>query len=351
MLGIKVRREVAEKVRQYLKQKQLLNLEYKIFSKGKFIYIPIASSPKTALLHIPSSIAKAAEAEEVEAEFERKKGKRTGKVIMQGKPEGQKPSTAYDILGNIAIIEHMDKASAKKLAKKIMQVNKQVSTVLMKSSAVAGTYRTRHYSYVAGVHTYIANYKENGCVFRFDVRRVFFSSRLAYERKRIAEQVRKNEHVMVMFAGVGPFAIEIAKMQKSAKVVAIELNPWAYKSMLYNIMANKINNVIAVQGDVKRLAKKYKGWADRIVMPLPKSSFSFLPSAFKVAKNKCIVHYYAFGSADSAFKETESKIIKFFRKRKCNVNIVFERKVREYSPKEIEIVVDFKIDKGNSNRR
>ena len=41
MLGIMVRKEDAEKVRHYLKQQSLLELDRKIFSKNNFIYIPL----------------------------------------------------------------------------------------------------------------------------------------------------------------------------------------------------------------------------------------------------------------------------------------------------------------------
>ena len=41
------------------------------------------------------------------------------------------------------------------------------------------------------------------------------------------------------FAGVGPFAIEIAKSHPRASVLAIELNPSAYGYMLKNIRLNK----------------------------------------------------------------------------------------------------------------
>ena len=155
--------------------------------------------------------------------------------------------------------------------------------------------------------------------------------------------VNDKENVLVMFAGVGPFAIEIAK-HKKAKVAAIELNKDAYRYMIKNIEINKVN-VEAVLGDVKEVVYNYKDFADRIVMPLPKDSYNFLDSCLIAAKDKCIVHYYAFGKIDNAFDEHFNKIKEFMNKNNADIELISKRVVRPYSASEIEIVIDFLIKK------
>ena len=174
----------------------------------------------------------------------------------------------FDILGNIAIID-ADKDTAREVARIIIDTHKNVETVLRKAGAVKGKYRTRKYAFVLGKRNYIARYNENACSFVFDVRKTFFSSRLAYERKRVSDLSKDGEKVVVMFAGVGPFAIEIARRNKKSEVVAIELNKNAYKYMLENIRLNKTGNVSPVLGNAASPSRKYKGFADRIIMPLP----------------------------------------------------------------------------------
>ena len=234
---------------------------------------------------------------------------------------------------------------AKKVAGAIMRTNRSIRTVLRKGGAVKGRYRTRKFHFVAGRKNYIANYRENGCTFRFDVRTAFFSARLAYERKRIAGLAKGGEKVVVMFSGVGPFAIEIAKAHGTCRVVAIELNKEAHKAALENKRLNRIDNVALVQGDVKKLAPEYKGFADRIVMPLPKGASKFLAEALLVAKDSCVVHYYAFCRADRE-KETVERIRKFVESRGRKFRLIGKRTVRPYSSKEIEIVVDFLMFRG-----
>lgn len=261
---------------------------------------------------------------------------------LLGEKRYAEATKSYDILGNIAIIDAKG-ATAKKIAKAVMATNKNVETVLRKGGAISGRYRTRKYHYVAGKRNFIARYRENNSVFEFDVRKAYFSARLAYERRRIINQVRNGERVMVMFAGVGPFAIEIAKAKKKTKVVAIELNKYAYRYMLDNIRINKTPNVTPILGDVKKVAEKYYNFADRIIMPLPKDSYSFLGSALEVAKRGCVIHYYAFGESKKAFEQHSKKLIEFFQRHKRGARIVGKRVVRPYSATEVEIVLDAKI--------
>ncbi len=270
---------------------------------------------------------------------------------MRGfKPSPKSPSKkrdfsrSYDVVGNIAVIDSKP-TFAKKIAREIMKTNKNVKTVLRKGGAVSGTYRTRKHIYVTGKRSYVAEYRENGCIFHVDLRKCFFSTRLAYERNRIADLVKNKENVLVMFSGVGPFAIEIGKRVKSANVVGVELNNDAYKYMKENIKLNKVGNVLAVHGDVKSYTKKHKNFADRIVMPLPMTAYKFLGSVYSASKNKCTVHYYSFGDASSAFVDNIVALENFFSRRNASIKIIGKRTVRPYSSRMVEVGIDFVLYK------
>lgn len=263
-----------------------------------------------------------------------------------GEEEFSKLSRGYDLLGNIAIIEFKgSKKNAKRIADILMKWNSNIHTVVEKVGAVSGKYRVRKVAYVAGKKNFVAEYKENGCTFRFDIRKVYFSNRLSFERSRILGLVKKGENIMVMFAGVGPFAIEIAKTIKETKVVAIELNSAGYKYMLENVKLNKTDNVEPVKGDVKKLSSKYRNFADRIIMPLPKSSLDFLDDAHRVAKKQAIVHLYAFSAASDPFSDIYEKVRKRAKEKGYKVKLLDKRLVRPYSANESEIVIDYQIRK------
>lgn len=333
MRVLKIEKRDAERIKKRLSKMGLLEHKYRVYSDDDFVYFPINASNAEDL----SALAHGAIIEAKPGKF-RKSGmqdhyKSTSRI--------KGVSRSYDILGNIAVIEAGSATDAHNAAKAIMNTNKNVNTVVRKGSAVRGRFRKRKYVYVAGKRNFIADYRENGCEFIFDIRKTFFSSRLSFERKRIAEQVKDGETVMVMFAGVGPFAIEIAKVHRSSMVIAIELNANAHRAMEKNIELNKTPNVIAVKGDVNKIVRRFKGMADRIIMPLPKDSGKFLEAALYAAKERCIVHYYAFGNRHSAFEDSKKQILDFMKKRGVSTRFIHEREVRQYSPSEIEIVLDF----------
>jgi tRNA (guanine37-N1)-methyltransferase len=329
-MGVKVNEKNAERVKRYLMHKNIFDTHLRVFRKGGFIYFPIGKASADASMTI-----KEMGGTMLNAKF--------GSQGTQGlgKMPNKDIAKSYDILGNIAVLGCKPEY-AKKLASIVLKSNKRVKTVLLKGGAVSGRYRTRKYVFVSGTRNFIADYRENGCSFRFDVRKVFFSPRLSFERNRIACASRNGENVMVMFAGVGPFAIEIANKNKESKVVAIELNKTAYKYLLENIALNKTGNVSAELGDVKKLAVKYEGFADRIVMPLPKTSSHFLDSALAVARKKCIIHYYTFCGYDEK-EHRVSEIKKSVEAEKRKFRLLKLRVVRPYSRSTVEIVIDFAV--------
>lgn len=340
MLAVKVRKESAEKVKRYLARRKLMNNNYRIIRSDEFIYFPLARRLDGAGA---KTLAKM-RAELSDSTFPKSGDRSTYREMLERQLRSRYDDVVrgYDVIGEIAVID-AEKRDAKAVGRAIMSLNKNVKTVLSKAGPVTGRYRTRKYSYVLGKRQYSTIYRENGAAFRLDVRKAFFSTRLAYERGRVSDAAKEGENVVVMFAGVGPFAIEIAKRYKKSNVVAIELNRGAYSYLLDNIRINRLKNVVPELGDVNDVAKKYRNFADRIVMPLPKDSYEFLDSVVAVAKKRCVVHYYAFGDKDNAFVHHIEKLRGFFADRGKRFRVLYKRVVRTYSAKEIEIVIDFLI--------
>lgn len=258
---------------------------------------------------------------------------------------GDDSVSSYDLLGNIAIID-IPKLVKKKelaLAKALMEEHRNVLTVLTKVGPVNGVYRTRKLRHIAGEKNFIAEYRENNCTFRFDTRKSFFSTRLSYERSRILALSGGWENVMVMFAGIGPFAIEIAKANRKANVVGIELNPAAYRDMVSNIKLNKVSNVVPELGDVKKFSKRYGDFADRIIMPLPMSSMKFVGVALKMAKPRCTIHLYVLDKLATNASRSIKRFTALASKSGYSTRVSLIRIARPYSAKDAEFVIDFKI--------
>ena len=253
----------------------------------------------------------------------------------------------YDIVGNIAIVKFPWEMSAKnkrKEAEALMKINKSVMTVVEKVAKFKGRLRTQTTKHLTGMKTKEVSYKENGCVFRFNIDTCYFSPRLSQERLEVAETVKKGENVMVMFGGVAPFAIVIAKRGKAKKVLSVELSRECKKYALENVKRNKIEEIVEiVQGDVRRVVPKIKEKFDRIVMARPNLKDSFLDVAFKVVRKGGVVHYYGFCKEDE-IRQMGVMIGSEAKKAKRSVRIIGMKKAGDVGVRKFRWRVDLRVN-------
>lgn len=338
MLGIKVRKDYAERIRKALVEEGLLKKGYKPFSTGSHVFFPVNGIP-------PKDIGPF---EVVDVSFQ-KAGRRTSlrEVLEEKGIAAHSVLRAFDLIGNVAIVEIPEelKGYEEEIGKSIMEVHPNVKAVYAKDSAMEGEFRVRKLKLIAGSDVDVAEYKESGVRMEIPVKEVFFSPRLSYERKRIASLVKKGERVLVLFAGVGPFPLVIGKNSLAKEVVGVELNPKAVEAFRKNISLNKLSHVKAVLGDAKDALKLVGCCWDRVVMPLPKDAHHFLSVAESVVKDKGIIHIYLFVNRFDASRDAVHKILSNLSPG-TGVKILGIRKVREYSPDVVQVVVDFKFYKG-----
>lgn len=252
---------------------------------------------------------------------------------------------SYDVVGDIAIIELSDAAmpQRRKIANALMERHKNIRTVLLKLAGRKGTYRVRGYEHLAGQRKTRTTHAESGCRFAVDVARAYFSVREGSERLRIARYVKDKERVLVMFAGVGPYAIIIAK-QKDAEVCAIEMNPVACSSMQANVRTNKVmHRVFPYCGDVRTIAPKL-GLFDRVVMPLPKEGYMYLDVALRVLKKGGIVHFYSVEPKEDLWKNPLEQLTRAAQKATRRVHILDKHIVLPYAPRVYKVCVDARVD-------
>lgn len=251
--------------------------------------------------------------------------------------------TGYDGIGNIAILKFADNVPAgdrKKVAEKLIKDNNSILTVLEKIAKVSGRLRTIKTKHLAGRKTKEALYTESGCKFKLDVEKCYFSPRLSGERLEIAEKINKKDKVLVLFAGVGPFSIVIAK-KTGAKVVSVELSKLASRYALENVKLNKLENVKIVQGDVSKLSKLIKiEKFDKIIMPRPQLKETFLKYIWKFCKKATEVFYYDFGKdADLILEKVEDEA----RKARKKIKIIEFRKAGDIAPYKYRWRVDLRV--------
>jgi tRNA (guanine37-N1)-methyltransferase len=348
---IKVSKTQGEKAIILAYKLKLVNNDLEIQSDEKSVYIPITNQPSEDIIRtfenqIPGL--------EVTTRFfpERKKAKPSLIEILEDRlPPHLLASLprAMDFVGDIAIIEIPPQLEAHKniIGEAILKTNQNVQTVLAKAGPVSGTHRLRDFTVVAGEPKTETVHKEYGCHYYVDLAKVYFSPRLSYEHNRVASLVKEGETVVDMFAGVGPFAIQVAKKHQDVKVYAVDVNPYAIEYLKKNVRFNKVvGKVHPILGDARQVVdEKLSGIADRVIMNLPEKAIEFVDAACKALKPVGgIIHFYSFTNDSDSLENVEQSFTKAVERigREAE-GILYARNVRETAPYEFQVVLDIEI--------
>mgnify|MGYP000190136027 CR=1 FL=1 len=259
---------------------------------------------------------------------------------------------AYDIIGSIAIYDPKEnKEDEKNLLKKILEKHKNVKTVFRKESGREGEFRLRRLKLVAGENKSITIHKENNCIFKLNVRKVYFSPREGTERMIVAEKINEyiknfgnfQDLVLVFFAGIGPYAILISKRCCVKNIVTIEKNPVAVKYLKENIKLNKIKNVEVICDDVRNVTKNFFNQADFVIMPLPESGWKYLEDAINCLKNRGICFFYGISDESDLFTKWKDLIKSKAEKLNKKIKFLDERKVLPFGVRKFKVRIDFLV--------
>jgi len=273
--------------------------------------------------------------------------KKTLESILTSK-ESDELISAFDQIGNIIIVRIPDSLLSKKklIGETLLEQVKSAESVFYQSSSVEGEFRTRDLEILAGNDKTETEYRETGCRFIVDVKKVFFSPRLSSERTRIAELVNDDEVMVNMFGGIGMFSI-IAAKKKKCTVYNIDINPDATKLCEKNIALNKLaGNVITIHGDALEVIKnQLENKSDRTLMLLPEKSDEFLNSAVLTTKSNGVIHYYSHIHADKKLDASKLSELHLMEKIPIKSTILKSKIVRPVGPRFYQTVVDVKIKK------
>jgi tRNA (guanine37-N1)-methyltransferase len=357
-------------VKDQFKNDSIINQKYKIEHKENFILFPLIKNREI--------IDKLAEILDNLISFELVSNKgidnpnfkyRTIEDALNGKIPTKYLNLipkSYDIIGNIAILEFedLDQINNSKfnefkilVAKAVIDVNKNVYSVFEKKGKIKGAYRLRELTYLGGINNTETVHKENDCVFHLDIKNTYFSPRLVYERRRISGSIlHENEVIVDMFAGVGPFSIQIVKLTP-VKIYAFDLNPDAYKFLKKNVDSNKLKgkifpynmNIRDLTHPSNQLGKELHNNVDRIIMNLPENSINFMDVVcFLMKKSGGMLHFYQFSEKPNAVDITIGDLKKKLNEFNWTVDKIIDSKiVKSYSPKAELVVIDLYVKSFN----
>jgi len=224
----------------------------------------------------------------------------------------------FEVIGDIAVINIPQSLDNEKylIAEALASHRRDIKVILRKTDKLKGQRRVGGFELLLGNRTSTVH-RENNCIFHVDIAEAYFSSKMYFERNRIAQKVNDGEDILVLFCGVGPFLIPIGKMKK-VNITGLDNNPDACALFKKNTKINSIEADI-ILGDANSVPYLFKRPFDRIVMPTPYGQDHFLILARTILKPGGVIHFYTFKKdfEISHFKrllEKKGWQIEFYRK-------------------------------------
>ena len=326
-----VPKEEGESTRLKLSDSGNLRTDVHIASDAKFVYLPLLSEKGT---NYP---VQEKELELVDKPINFKDILELPPGLMELVPN------SFDIVGDIFVIKLFPELEpyVETIANALLETNKNAKVVAV-DKGVKGEFRTRDLEVIAGENRTTTVQKEYGLRYEIDLAKVYFSPRLATERKRIADMVKPGERITDMFCGVGPFSLLLTKKSKPSIVYAIDKNPEAINYLLKNININKLKGISPMLGDAREMARKLPD-PDRIIMNLPHSAIDFLDTALEIVTSGGTIHLYTIQEIDT-LDIIKNAIIKLAesKDRKPKINNIQE--LHSYSPSQQMFCFDIFID-------
>jgi tRNA (guanine37-N1)-methyltransferase len=350
--GVRVCKTHAQKTITSASKLSLFNTQLEVKRNKDFVYVPLARQPSEPELE---ELRRQVTELRVSTYVFQERAKRASASLadmLKGRLDpnlmAQLPHSS-DIVGNIAIVEIPQELRPYRaiIGDAILKRNKNVRTVLAKEGEISGAYRLRKLKVIAGKSDMTTVHREYGCRYYLDVAKAYFSPRLSHEHHRVARLVREGENVLDMFAGVGSFAVQIAKSLKNIKVYAVDANPYAVEFLRKNIRLNRVEaKVVPILGDAEEVVKhRLSGTVNRVIMNLPEKATQFMCAACSALRaSGGTIHFYGFVKAPKTLESAQSDFVRGVEQCGRRVErIPYSRPVRATAPYEWQFVIDAQI--------
>ncbi|XP_027698731.1 tRNA (guanine(37)-N1)-methyltransferase isoform X1 [Vombatus ursinus] len=255
---------------------------------------------------------------------------KTEEILRAVLPEGQDVTSGFSRIGHIAHLNLRDHQLPFKqlIGQVIIDKNQGITSVVNKVNTIDSIYRNFQMEVLSGEENMITKVRENNYTYEFDFSKVYWNPRLSTEHNRITELLKPGDVLFDVFAGVGPFAIPVAK--KDCMVFANDLNPESHKWLFHNCKLNKVDQKVKIfnldgkdflQGPVReelmklaRQPSKERKPSVHIVMNLPAMAIELLSTFHSLLDGQSksrellpIVHCYSFSKADDPTKDVQQR--------------------------------------------
>lgn len=210
-------------------------------------------------------------------------------------------------VGDIITIDfkNIDKDKKNEIAK-IYAEELRVKTVIQKSSVSGELRKPGNINLLYGNET-ITEISEYGVKYKLDLAEIMWSPGNTGWRSALAgpEKVsdfytfNKPKVIIDYFAGIGYFAIQMAKGYPKSKIIAVDKNPKSIEYLTMNCIENGIKNIEIINDDCRNITSK----ADVIHLGYIGNTIDFLDHTYKsLNKNGTVIFHEAYRNSWLGFK-------------------------------------------------
>jgi tRNA (guanine37-N1)-methyltransferase len=150
------------------------------------------------------------------------------------------PPTGFEQIGHVIHLNLKDNhLPYKRLIGSVIldRLGPKIETVVNKVGEVSGPYRTYDMELLAGKPDTVVKLVEDGVSLEFDLKKVYWCTRLSGERSRLLEEFNSGETIADAFCGVGSLCV-LAASKLGCTIYANDLNPDAVKYCRDNAKRN-----------------------------------------------------------------------------------------------------------------
>ncbi len=198
---------------------------------------------------------------------------------------------SWATIGDVILVRFDDCPRRDVVAEELRDL--QGADTVLARKGIHGEHREPDVEIIAGSGDTETVHREHGTAYALDLAEVMFSPGNKAERARMGEIVSEGETVLDMFAGVGYFALPMARA--GATVTAIERNPTAFRYLVENAPLNDVESRLRpIRADCRDAISSFVEAGEsfeRVVMGYY-DAHEYLDSALAVVDSDGIIHLH-----------------------------------------------------------
>ena len=261
--------------------------------------------------------------------------------------ERERAPSSWAVLGSVVLADFTDCPRPAEVGDALLDLHREADTVLDRGDGVHGERREPSVSVVAGAGDTETVHVEHGTRYAMDLAAVMFSPGNKAERARMGDAVSEGERVLDMFAGIGYFALPMARA--GAAVTAVEQNPAAFRFLTENAQLNDVaGNLDAVLGDCREVEasvdRAVMGYYDALGGPVAGERPGYLAAALDALEPGGVLHVHAAVPEAELWDRPVGRLREGCERAGRDVAILDRRRVKSHSEGVCHVVLDARID-------